>query len=415
MIVDENKDDLGIFRYLIIFFFFSVGLGIENKYINISGNFGFGDLGIFLISIYLILYQRKHSSLDLYIFIPFVFGFISLISLLNLLNQGFDLHPSVIGYVGRWFYYSLLLFVLSKFFINIHNIWTSIIYITLGFLTQTLIVWVNWFYNGVSFMGIPTLAFIEEYNANTIGFYSSIAFALTLSFLYFPIKYYKNIFRILVIFLLVLFFITGFLSISKGAWACILISCATFFLLRFKINFYSVSFSLLLVFLITLVSYINSDYYGLLEIIDARLNSSGGSNAQRADMFFSTFRMMGDYLWFGAGPKSYELYGFYYVDGGHMSTDPHTAIGGLFAELGIFAGFYFLFIICILLPLYLFHLYRNASNENKPILGSLICLWIILFLFSFLSGLSVSDKLLWLLLAIIYGFKRHITGEKNVI
>ena len=54
-------------------------------------------------------------------------------------------------------------------------------FLLFGFFTQTVVVWLNWFQAGVSFMNIPTLAYIREYNANTIGFYMSIAYATSLS------------------------------------------------------------------------------------------------------------------------------------------------------------------------------------------------------------------------------------------
>lgn len=415
MIALSKANDLGVFKYLILFFFFTVGLGIENGYVNIAGNFSLGDLGIFLTFFYIIFYQKKYHKFHLYMLIPSVFGVISLMSIVNVIYQGIELNTSIYGYLARWFYYSLLLFVLSSYFKNLNSIGNSIIFILLGFLTQTLIVWINWYFNGFSFMGIPTLAYIENYNANTIGFYSSIAFALSLSLFYIPIKINKNLHFLFVFFLLILFFITGFLSLSKGAWVCILLTSMIYMLFNFKVNSYSFAFLLIAIISLNYMYVIYGDYFELVDVINARIGSSVGSNAQRADMFFSTFRMLEDFIWLGGGPKSYELFGFYYVAGGHMSADPHTAIGGIFAELGIFAGFYFIFIIFLLIPVYLIQIYYFSSSEIRLIVLPLFCFFITLILFSFLSGLPASDKLLWLLIAVIYSIKTHKIGENHVL
>ena len=56
-------------------------------------------------------------------------------------------------------------------------------------------------------MNIPTLAYIEEYNANTIGFYMSIAYATSLSLFLKEIKSNKKSMRVIYLILSIIFFI----------------------------------------------------------------------------------------------------------------------------------------------------------------------------------------------------------------
>jgi len=409
-----NKQiDFGFFKYFIFLYFFHAGVGIENQALNLAGNFGYGDIVIFLTLIFLVLYKRNQIKIDSNVLIPCVFGIISMFSILNLIIHGLDMHPALFGYVSRWFFYGIVVLVLTNYFFSIQDLLMSLLFLILGFATQLLIVWLNWFQNGVSFMNIPTLAYIEEYNSNTIGFYMSLAYAISLSFFLKEKKASNKIVTFVFVILSIFFLFSGFLTLSKGAWGCLAITSFIIFIMHMSVNFKSLIILLIFGILISIVSIYTKENFDLLEVVLTRLDTSTGSTNQRIDMFFSTFEILRDYTWLGAGPKSYELFGFYYVDGGHMSKDPHTALGGIFAELGIFAGFFYIFILFLYIPLKILDVMKK--NYESYLYFLIINIWLVLVLFSFLSGLPSSDKILWILLSIIYFLKTHNQGEHNAI
>ena len=223
--------DYGIFKYFIFFYFFHAGVGIENSSMNIAGNFGFGDIGILLSLIFLIFYKIDEIKINLFIFIPVVFGILTLASLINLIILGLDMHPSPLGYLIRWFFYGIVILVLTNFYFSKKDLIICLMFLLFGFFTQTVVVWLNWFQAGVSFMNMPTLAYIEEYNANTLGFYMSIAYATSLSLFLKEIKSNKKSMRIIYLILSIIFLFSGFLTLSKGAWAC-LFMISFFFLIK---------------------------------------------------------------------------------------------------------------------------------------------------------------------------------------
>jgi O-antigen ligase len=226
-------------------------------------------------------------------------------------------------------------------------------------------------------------------NRNETGLSSSLLFTIS----FFGLIYNKYFSRILLTFVVL---VSGFavaFSFSKGAWLLTIIGA--FLVLASLYRYKIIIMSILLILLSPLFS-ISSD----LEFIDAvltRFADSGESNSARLTYIIDSFSIGMNHIFLGIGPGNY---GEYSSKANYMQTiDPHNAYLQTFAELGI-VGFILVIILYFsaLIQAYL----KSKSNDSFILIYILILL---LIADGFQSGLSLTMKILYVLLALIMSRK----------
>lgn len=369
-------------------FFLCLPYNLEWFYI--SGSFGYIDL--FLPIILIISFLQVSMKID-YIFLCLLFlATLSCISSINAVSVlGID-HVNI-GYLFRSIYFVFLYLLFNNLNFNIDKVMRVLILSLLFSLILCIFIWTSsprYF----AFTKIPMLHVLDSplgimVNRNETGLSSSLLFTIS----FFGLIYNKYFSRILLTFVVL---VSGFavaFSFSKGAWLLTIIGA--FLVLASLYRYKIIIMSILLILLSPLFS-ISSD----LEFIDAvltRFADSGESNSARLTYIIDSFSIGMNHIFLGIGPGNY---GEYSSKANYMQTiDPHNAYLQTFAELGI-VGFILVIILYFsaLIQAYL----KSKSNDSFILIYILILL---LIADGFQSGLSLTMKILYVLLALIMSRK----------
>ena len=222
-------------------------------------------------------------------------------------------------------------------------------------------------------------------NRNQAGMCSALAFVI--AFYSFLFGRFMN--RFFSLSLTIFLFIFSLLTFSKGTWVLMTVG---FFLVIFeRYNFLGRSlFSLALGIIIPIAIILPST---LRDSIFVRLETSEDTNLHRIQFIYDAFEIGSRYPLFGIGPGNYGA-----ISSGpeFMKTvDPHNAYLQTFSELGFFA-----FFLLLLLYAYSFltaYKARITNLDSKIVFILLGCL----FVDGFVSGLSLTSKYLYILVALI--------------
>jgi O-antigen ligase len=380
-------------RFFLYLYALHAGLGVETPLINFAGNFGIGDLGLILIVIAMTAAGRA-MQLSGAVIVALVLGILSALSWALAPALGVDnFHPDAWGFVLRWFSYAALLMVLPIVVRERRTLWQCLALFATGTCAQLVLAWLVWRQDPrFQLFNIPLLA-SDVFNANSIGFYLTLGVPVLLALMV-RIRGWKR--WLVLLPSLLASVVSAFFTSSKATWATVaLIGLAALFVQCVRRPLLAVTVLAIAAGSVGVVSQfeVAQDAAAVLE---TRWAASRGSNLQRLEMIEAAAQMAQDYPILGAGPKSYQVLGAQY---GRLERDPHNAYVGLAAEIGILGALAFVIAFAVLLPQYLFAIYRRGRAYAPELIafgGALIAV----LLQSFVTGLPASDKAAWLLLGL---------------
>ena len=235
--------------------------------------------------------------------------------------------------------------------------------------------WFNWTFEVVYFVNLPVLAFIENLNSNTLGFY----FASSLPMLFF-LRRTRNLNLITFLALLAVILFSTLSTISKGA-----IITATLVIIFYSIKTFSSMFFLGITGSLII--------YGFWDIAVKRWTSSQTSNQARVDLITSAYEMFSTSPIVGVGPKGYSTTGLTEV------TDAHNALFNILAEYGLLG-----FAAYIIFLLYIFMFYVPKVMKFSKDTGYFLLVYFgSIQTCGMTTGLTYSDKISWIVLGCIAG------------
>jgi hypothetical protein len=402
MAVERNKKITLSLLYLYSFF---AGMGIEMPIVNFIGNFGFGDI-LLIFAFFLQVYYKKNIKIHWLSIVLFVFGSISLLSYANaLIIDSIDV--SSLGYIFRFFFYALLVGLYITTTKTLDIFYNHLKYLVSG--TFVFLI-TSWFYffteDGVFYSGIPTLGYLLSVNPNTQAFYYTLITPIII-FLFFIEK--KN--KIIALFLLFCFLFSSFATLSKTGWGAIILILLfmlyALILYKHKIMFF------LLSMVITTSIFTNYDF--LFTIINNRITSSSGSTGDRINLILNGLSIWSHYPVFGAGPRAFMYRISEYGSNSVIAHDTHHAWSNLLAEIGVI-------VVLLIAMTYLIALViaRNVQNYHRQFLSYkhrrltsvfFITFIVLLLLWSNFTGLFYSDKIPWIILSLLFSYKRILPSS----
>ena len=352
---------------------FSAGLGIEFPGIYIYGNLGFVDFLILPIYVLVIKNKEKFSSVS---FFPLAIGAVAFFSfsyhvlVSDYYRVGFD----GLGVVLRWVYYALVTSVFAIYIKTYDQVIYCIRLLWLGGLTLICYAWINWYGSPQWFVGLPVLSWIQNLNANTLGYYFSLMVPLSVFLLM-----SKSIGRHSMLIVFALLYFSILMTQSKAA---VLIS-VVLLVISFIRNRRAISISLIA---IASVLYLYGD------LLIGRWDASQASNADRLNLIESGVTMASENPLIGVGPKGFSHY-FDYL----KTSDAHNTYVNIIAELGFFA-----FILFTLMFVYLIiSLFRKKPFIDNTLFVLFFTSILALLLNGFVTGLPYSDKIPWILIGLL--------------
>jgi hypothetical protein len=371
-------------------------------YINLYQSLGVADIILVTLFLYEVLFKglliRISGPLLLAFILPLI-GFISLC--INALPANFYIFGQSMGYVIKLVYISLIVAYLP---LKIKRVGPEAIIkgIFIGCLISLAWAWYIWILNPNTFFGVPMLHVYGqgEYdiNRNFLGFFSSLALCINLTYLTSP--QFKGIKKIMlgVIFLGVLFSVI--FSFSKGTWVASLIPIIYYIIafVLFKAKNESSKFIPIIKCIISavLIAFLLSIYFirfDFLDLVSRRMSFSGYTLYERVTYLEDSLSIMFHHPLFGVGPK---YYAYATNKAGYIQTsDPHNAWLWIGSELGLLA--LATVIIISFYALYKSFRYAKASRLNIPTHLIIICLLIN----GFMSGLLFSMKHFWICISIL--------------
>jgi len=388
--ISLSKYNFNIIKFILGILCFSAGLGIEFPGIYILGNLGYVDCLIILI---LIIRFKTTYHFSWASFLTILIGIVALFSYSYhvMFSTYYPKTFDGLGYVFRWFYYSVLISVFAtqtKTNDDINNYLKLLLY---GGLTLSAYAWINWsftpkYYPIEPFTFLPVLTWIPNLNSNTLGYCLTVMIPIII---YLLISNSMNkIFLLLASFLL----LSTILMTQSKAAVIISIIALLFSFVRIK------KILILCIILLTISLFL----YG--EIFMQRWYASVESNDSRLNLINYALQMFNENPFLGVGPKAFsEYFSFSQV------RDAHNAYANLLAELGIFA---FTIFIALYVIVYL-NLFRQKYILNKHLFIFFISFFNVILGFGMVTGLSYSDKIPWILIGLSIAFVKLKDNRAN--
>lgn len=379
---------------LIYIFFSCISYNLEWFYL--VGSFGYADL---LLPILLLVNLRyKKIKIDLVSFLLFGLAILSCASLFFAAFSG--LYDNLkVGYIFRSLYFLGLYTLILNSDIRAETIVKSILISLMFSLVLCFYIWsTNPRYYGYS--SIPMLHILESpsgltVNRNESGLTACLAYALSLYGLV-----YRRFFSSKVNFMLMtISLLTVALSFSKGAWLLGLI--ASFFIIFFRVNI--TRFIGYTTFLIVVIFFLPLSEIAFVDAVISRFTNSSETNAYRLSYIFDSVKIGADNFLFGIGPGNYKEYTL--ANGYTVTIDPHNSYLQTFAELGAFG----LMIVTVFYLLGLIQSYLNARKDIDHIV--IFILIVMLIADGFQSGLSLTMKILYILVAVT--MREVLNGQRQ--
>lgn len=352
---------------------FSAGLGIEFPGIYLYGNLGFLDFLILPLFLLIIRNQEKFSSVS---FFPLAIGVVAFFSfsyhvlVSNYYTVGFD----GLGVVLRWVYYALVTSVFAIYIKTYDQVIYCIRLLWLGGMALICYAWINWYGSPQWFVGLPVLSWIQNLNANTLGYYFSLMVPMSIFLLM-----SRSISRPIMLIAFALLYFSILMTLSKSA---VLISSGLL-VISFIRNRRAILISLIPM---GSVLYL----YGDLFIV--RWNVSEASNAERLHLIESGVTMASENPLIGVGPKGFSHY-FDYL----KTSDAHNTYVNIIAEFGFFA----LILFTLMFVYLMISLFRKKPFIENTLFVLFFTSILALLLNGFVTGLSYSDKIPWILIGLL--------------
>lgn len=355
----------------------------------IAGGLSYFDLLIpLLIIIFIIKYPKAKLEFD---FIFIVLALLSVISgissLLTHLNP--SLPPADLIYFFRALFFTALYFLVKHWPVTIDKVILSVFF---GLLISVFISTYVWTTSPryFAFTYIPMFHVLDSplgiaINRNQAGMSSALAFVI--AFYSFLFGRFMN--RFFSLSLTIFLFIFSLLTFSKGTW--VLMTVGFFLVIFARYNFLGRSLFFLSLGIIIPIAIILPST--LRDSIFVRVETSEDTNLHRIQFIYDAFEIGSRYPFFGIGPGNYGA-----ISSGSefmKTVDPHNAYLQTFSELGFFA-----FFLLLLLYAYSFltaYRARITNLDSKIVFILLGCL----FVDGFVSGLSLTSKYLYILVALI--------------
>jgi O-antigen ligase len=391
-----------IISILLLIYAFHVGVGVEMPFINIVGNFGIGDLAIIVLTI---IHLTKTAGISQKVLIPalipIIIGVISLISwFISELYSGYSVNA--FGYLFRWFWYGLIIIIVSRSIFEYSTIYRCFIFILLGNILMVSLVWISWYEAPSYYFGLPSVGRTDYFNSNSVAYYSTLA--LPNIWLIYQSKI-RKLHKFILIVAALVFVITIALTFSKAGWGMLVILYALFLykvLLSKRIKAIKKLFLLLPIFFVIFYS------FTIVGTIEGRVDGSKSSNTQRVEMINHAFNNAIENPILGSGPKSFSYIGHDLFN--WKSIDPHNAYAQISSDTGFLSlALYILFLLIFMK--YIFSLRRTKLNFLiGPYLGYLF----VYISMGFVTGLTVYDKSMWFVFALLFStvqyLKLHSSG-----
>jgi O-antigen ligase len=389
-------------NYSLVILFGVIGLAPYIPYLNLVSGFNYGDAVCVILTVLFICTKRINLVIPLYI--PAAIFLISIFSIVINGDHFIIFDESILASL-KWGYFQILALFVVFVVVNERSAESIFVGILLGIAVSIVLTWIEWAVDKPSYYGLPMLHSLNEnlsftLNRNYIGFFlsvgTSVAFALYLNS---SRKIMVTLYFLIFLFL----FISSFLTFSKGTWLTTLLSIIMIFFMKNK-SFIKVAFLLMLIPLVLVL--VNQKFH-LSDKIDSRVKSSENTNAQRIDFIVDGFNLIYVEPLLGVGPGAYlsatQKYDL------NQTTDPHNSILWVTAELGVFAGVAYCFLVVWVFCMIL----KNYKYNNRL---WLLCfsVFIPLILNIPLQGLTVSMKYFWILLGVVVSLKGLKYKHSNV-
>lgn len=372
-------------RNITLIYIFFVCISYNFKWFYISGSFGYIDLLLPLLL--LTTAYKKKIVLDFFFFALCGLAILTCASSLYAVSSGV-LDDYKIGYIFRSLYFVALYALFLNSDVSNENI-IKVIMISLIFsLILCFYIWTTSpRYFGITSM--PMLHILDsptgiKVNRNESGLHASLLFALSLYGLVYK-RFFNNSTNL---FIVIISLLAVALTFSKGAWILSLIAAFLIIFNRYKLTKFLMVSCIFIAFLFLLPL---SDLL-FLDAVLTRFSNSGHTNAFRLGYLIDAINIGTENIFFGIGPGNYKEYA---TENGYLITvDPHNTFAQSFAELGI-GG---LLLVSLLYASSIYQSYFNIKKEKIYII--IFVLIVMLLADSFISGLSLSMKILYILAAI---------------
>lgn len=372
-------------KNITLIYIFFVCISFNFKWFYISGSFAYIDLLLPLLL--LVTAYQKNIKLDFFFFLLSALAFITCASSLFAITSGaFD--NNKIGYIFRSLYFVGLYVLIFNSNVSTENIIKVIMASLIFSLFLCFYIWTTsprYF----GFTSMPMLHVLDsptgiKVNRNESGLYASLLFAISFyGFIY--NRYFSYLTNLLIV---IISFLTVALTFSKGTWILSLISILLIISYKYKPTKFFITTSILMVLFFSLPL---SDLL-FLDAVVTRFSGSGETNAYRFGYLVDAIYIGADNLLLGIGPGNYKEYTA--ANGYLITIDPHNALAQSFAELGIFG----LALVLLLYASSFYQSYFNSKKEDTYII--IFVLMIMLLADSFISGLSLTMKILYILAAL---------------
>lgn len=379
---------------LIYIFFSCISYNLEWFYL--VGSFGYADLLLPLLLLADIKYKK--IKIDAASFLLFGLAVLSCASLFFAASSG-QYDNINVGYFFRSLYFLGLYALILNSDIRAETISKTILISLMFSLVLCFYIWsTNPRYFGYS--SIPMLHILESpsgltVNRNESGLTACLAYGLSLYALL-----YRRFFSRRVNFILVtISLLTVALSFSKGAWLLGLI--ASFLMILFRVSI--TRFIGSTIFVIVAMSFLPLSEIAFMDAVISRFSNSSETNAYRLSYIIDSIIIGTDNFLFGIGPGNYQEYTF--ANGYTVTIDPHNSYLQTFAELGAF-GF---MIVSVFYLLGLVQSYLNAKKDIDHIV--IFILIVMLIADGFQSGLSLTMKILYILVAVT--MREVLNGQRQ--
>lgn len=373
-------------RNITLIYIFFVCISFNFSWFYISGSFAFIDLLLPLLL--LATAYKNHIKFDIFSFLLFVLAIITCASTLFALSSGaFD--NNKIGYTFRSMYFVGLYVLIFNSDVSTENIIKAMMISLIFSLFLSVYIWTT----SPRYFGFSTMPMLHvldsptgiKVNRNESGLYASLLFAISLYGLMYKkfFSYFTNLLIVIISLSAVAF------SFSKGTWILALIAFFIIIFLKFKpIKFFT---TISIIFVV--ISLLPLSDLLFIDAVFSRFSGSDETNAYRFGYLIDAIFIGTDNLLLGIGPGNYKEYTL--ANGYLVSIDPHNATAQSFAELGIFG-------LVLVLLIYISNIYQSYFNIKKEEAFIIVFVLIVMLAAdSFISGLSLTMKILYILAALI--------------
>jgi len=316
---------------------------------------------------------RAEPFVTLLVFLFLIFIIISIFGNIEFSSE------RMLAHLFRYIYYIGIIFTfvyISTYYIPIQKIFFSL-YMG-GFVMCSSVLYLMFFQDMGLMYGNGIRKLDSVLGANPVATYAAIIFPIGL---YLAREASGFILRGFYVTSTSLIVLAALLAESKAAWLAITCSFIIFFVFQdFKRKMYIAA----LVFMIFLIFF--EDIYSIVML---EINTSGSNSMQRLDMFMAAMDYLLENLLTGIGPSNFIVISPY-------GTEPHSAYALIFAELGLFGGLTYIFLIITMII-------RLLKYRQDKVSQLLIMLMVNIGVLSLFTGLVSTQIIFYILIGLYLG------------